>query len=255
MKNLYLISRQTFLEIYQSKILMNVLFLGALLLFITFVAAEFSYGVADRIALDVGLGCLSLSLVGVSIFMGASLINSEIENRTLYMVISRPVSRSSFFIGKMMGLSGILLVNIFGLSLFVFGLYYMLGGSFHYLIPWSLAFIYIESLLVLYCVVFFSLVSNTALTVLITLSLYVTGHAIEGVKETGFYANRGWVQAIVDFYSIYFPNLEKFNVKTFVLYDNILESSYLYSSLAYALLWIFIFLGASLFVISKKDFS
>jgi ABC-type transport system involved in multi-copper enzyme maturation permease subunit len=255
MKNLFLISRQTFMEIYQSKILMNVLFMGVLLWVVTFVAAEFSYGVADKIALDVGLGCLYLSLIGVAIFMGANLINDEIENRTLYMIICRPVSRSSFFVGKMLGLSGILLVNTMALSVFIFGLYYFLGGSYHYLIPWSLFFIYLEAVLILFCVVFFSLISNTALTVLITLVVLVAGHGIEGVKSTSFYSAREWVRVFVDNYSYYMPNLEKFNIKSFVLYDSLLDSAYLFSSLSYSIIWIALFLVLSLLVISRKDFS
>ncbi len=255
MKNLVLISKQTFLEIYQSKILMNVLFIAIGLLLVTAVTAEFSYGVADKVALDVGLGFLSLSLVGISIFMGASLINSEIENRTLYMIISRPVSRSYFFIGKMLGLSGILLVNTIGLSIVVFGLYGFLGGGYHYLIPWSLLFIYLESLIILLCVTFFSLISNRALTVLITITLFITGHGIEGVKSTSLYVNRGVVKVFVDIYSKYLLNLEKLNIKNFVLYDGLLESSFLYSTLAYSLVWIAFFLMSSLLVFNKKDFS
>ena len=73
----------------------------------TYVATEFTYGVPERVALDFGLGMLSLSSLSISLFLGVSLLSKEIESRTVYMVISRPVPRFAFIIGKILGLSGI----------------------------------------------------------------------------------------------------------------------------------------------------
>ncbi len=255
MKLISLIGSQTFKEIYKSKILLNVVILGVVIALSIFISSEMTYGAAARVGLDVGLGVLSLSSVGIAIFMGATLVDKEIKTRTLYMVISRPVSRKSFYLGKMLGLTGILFVNIFMLFIFVLALYFSVGGGFHYLIPWSAFFIFIESLVVLFAVVFFSLISNTILTVMFSLTMYVAGHAIESVKETTLFKTDQGLSFFIDFYSKFMPNFSKFNIKNYVLYDGKLSDSYLISSFAYGILWILVFAVLSNYIVAKKDFS
>ena len=112
LKKIYTIAYYTFSEIIKSRILINVAILGLGLMILTYVAFSFTYGEASRVALDFGLGMLSLSSVGIAIFIGVGLLSKEIENRTVYMIISRPVPRYCFILGKILGLMGILILNI-----------------------------------------------------------------------------------------------------------------------------------------------
>ncbi len=253
--NVLYIAAQTFKEIYQSKILVNILFLGFFLFLVTYVVSEFSYGVANKVTLDIGLGTLSLSGTAIALFLGATLIQKEIASRTLYMVISRPVSRTTFLIGKMMGLAGILLINIMLLFSILILFYFLLDGHYNYLIPWSLLYIYLESLLVMFIVVFFSLISNNIIAVLSTLTIFIAGHGIQSVRETSLYGNDHMLRGIVDFYSKVAPDFSRLNIKNFVLYEKFLETNLLFSSLIYASFWIALFLILSSLVISKKEFS
>ena len=100
LRKLYVIAYYTFREILKSNILVNVAILGLGLMLVTYVAFSFTYGEASRVALDFGLGMLSLSSVGIAIFIGVGLLSKEIENRTVYMIISRPVPRYIFILGK-----------------------------------------------------------------------------------------------------------------------------------------------------------
>src|SRR5690606_26795267 len=112
----------------KSKILYNILFLGIGLLVVTYIAQQFTYGAPSRVALDFGIGVLSLSSVGIAIFMGVGLLSKEIENRTVYMIISRPVKRSSFVLGRILGLNFILLLNILILAALTLMVYFFTGG-------------------------------------------------------------------------------------------------------------------------------
>ena len=254
-KQSLVIANQTFKEIYQSKILLNILILGVAIAMAIYVSSEMTYGAAPRVGLDIGLGVLSLSSVGIAIFMGSTLIDKEVKNRTLYMIISRPVSRTSFYIGKMLGLSSILFINILLLFLFVLLLYWLVGGHGHYLIPWSALFIFVESLVMLFAVVFLSLLTNTILTVLFSLTLYIAGHAVESVRDTMLFKSEKGLSLFIDLYAKLMPNFSKFNIKSFVLYKGELSHTYLFSSLAYAFLWIFILGTISAWIMNKKDFS
>ena len=77
------ISKFTFKEIIKSRILVNTFFAGVSLVIITLVAYNLTYDVSKRVALDFGLGLLSLTSVGISLFIGVSLLYKEIESRTV----------------------------------------------------------------------------------------------------------------------------------------------------------------------------
>jgi ABC-2 type transport system permease protein len=100
LNKIFTITKYTFLDLYKSRILLNCLFLGILLLAATILASEFTYGTPEKVALDFGLGVTSISTVAIAIFMGVSLIANEIESRTIYLVLSRNIGRSDFIIVK-----------------------------------------------------------------------------------------------------------------------------------------------------------
>ena len=187
--NLSVISKFTFTELYRSKIFYLSLLLGFCLLGITFIAYSFTYGEALRVSLDFGVGMLSLSSCAISIFMGVTLISKELDNRTIYMIISRPVSRTSFLIGKICGLSGILIVNVIILAIVTLSMYFFVGGEFQPLILWNVLYIIFEALLLLLIVLLCSLMTNSIITVLISICIYVIGHSLGEVFNLSMVKN------------------------------------------------------------------
>ena len=248
-----IVARYTASEILNSKILLNTLFIGIGLFVLTFVAYSFSYGDPARIALDFGLGMLSLSSVGISIFMGVSLLFDEIENRTIYQVISRPVKRSSFLVGKLLGLSSVLILNILILSVISLILFLVVGGEMSELIYWTILFTVLESILVLIIVTLFSLLTSKVLSVILTICVYIAGHGISGVKLLTFVENRPYLESIIDAYQFFLPGFYKLNIKNFLLYKKSLPIEYLLSTTGYAFLYSFALICLSIFIFNKKD--
>ena len=97
-----IVAKYTFKELLKSKIVVASLWLGFSVLILTYVTSEYSYGNPAKVAIDFGLGASSLVCLAISIFMGVSLISDEIESRTIYLSLSRPISRSNFLIGKIL---------------------------------------------------------------------------------------------------------------------------------------------------------
>lgn len=227
------ISYYTFRELYKSKILLNVFFVGLGLMVVTYVATEFTYGVPERVALDFGLGMLSISSIAISLFLGVSLLSKEIESRTVYMIISRPVPRYAFILGKLMGLIGIQALNILILSSMTLLSSYLLGGSLTPLLFWAILFIFIESILLLLVVVVISLVANNILSVLFSVILLLLGHAIKETQGILFVQARPLLKSLLDIYHFILPAFHKLNLKDFVLYEKSLPLSYLLPNLIY----------------------
>ncbi len=249
----WIVTYYTFREIIKSKILFNVFFLGLGLFLVCWLAAQFTLGVPQRVALDFGLGTLSLSSIGIALFMGVRLISEEIESRTVYMIVSRPISRAQFLLGKLGGLSLILLVNVFLLSVLTIGMYLFLGGELNSLIFWALWFNYLEALLIMMIVVFFSLFLNATLSILGTLGLLVAGHAINENQLILYAKDNLPIKIVLDFYDVVFPAFYKLNLKDYVLYKQELSLTYLGGSTLYALFYFSIVLIATLLLFNRKN--
>lgn len=231
------IAHYTFKELLKSKILLNVFVIGLGLMLAVYVATEFTYGVPERVAIDFGLGMLSVSSLAISLFLGVTLLSKEIESRTIYMIVSRPVSRNSFIIGKIMGLMGIQLINVFLLSSMTLASSYFLGGQMTPLLFWAVGFILVESFLLLLLVALVSLFANTVLTVLLCVVILVLGYAIPETKGLLFVQRRPLIGFLLDAYHFVLPAFYKLNLKDFVLYNKDLPLSYLIPSLGYGLIY------------------
>lgn len=253
LKKITIISRYTFLELYKSRILVNVVLLGIGLLAICFVAAEFTYGVPQKVALDFGLGMLSISGVGIAIFMGVNLLAKELEYRTVYMILSRPLRRIDFLIGRIFGMIGILFVNLLVLAVLTVSIYLLLGGTLDLLILWAILFSFLESVIILLFVVLASMITNTVLAVIAAISIEVLGHAVTDPSVLHFAYGNKIIIYTVKFYSFFFPDFSKLNLKDYVLYQQTISPNILFGGLAYGICYGIILLLISAYIFERRN--
>lgn len=252
-KKIKLVASFTFVELYKSKIFYSTALVGLGTLLVTFIAYSFTYGTPYRVALDFGLGTLSLSSVGIAVFLGIQLISKEIENRTVYMIISRPISRPVFIAGKVIGLIGILFVNIVILSVITLSLYFIVGGAWDNLIPWCILFTCLESFLVLLIVILFSLLSNNVISVLGILSVYIIGHSFSNIFELSSVQNSELLRSILKISSYVLPGFYQLNLKPYILYNNQVSNVTLVMTTIYSVLYSGILILFSLRIFNRKS--
>lgn len=252
-KKIAIVASYTFREILKSKILLNVFFIGIGLMIVTYVATEFTYGVPERVALDFGLGMLSLSSLSISLFMGVSLLSKEIESRTVYMVISRPVPRYAFIIGKIIGLMAIQLLNILILGSLTLIATKVLGGEIAPLVLWSIGFTFLESLMLLLLVVFVSLFANNILAVLLSVVVLLLGHFIQDTKDILFVKQTPILESMLNVYQFILPAFYKLNLKDFVVYNKTMEFSYLLQSFTYGTFYSLFLLLMIVTIFNRKN--
>lgn len=237
LEKIKIVAFYTFKEILKSKILLNVFFIGLSLMVVTYVATEFTYGVPERVSLDFGLGMLSLSSIAISLFMGVNLLSKEIDSRTVYMVVSRPVPRYAFIIGKLIGLMGIQFLNVILLSATTLVATLMLGGHITSIVFWAITFILLESLLLLLVVVMISLLANTILSTLLSVIVLMLGHSVKDAQNLMLVKTSPFLKSLLEFYHFVLPGFYKLNLKDYVLYKTSLPLSYLISSFTYGIFY------------------
>lgn len=247
------VAKYTYLEIIKSRILYATLGLGLFVAISSFVASSFTYGTPERVALDFGVGVFSLSAIGIAIFMGATLISREIESRTVYLALSRSISRFSFLLGKIAGLSLVLAVNILLLGLVTYTVVFLLGGQFEGIMVWVVCFSFLEAFLLLNVVVLFSLLTNVPLAIFYTLVVYIVGHSIPTTLETSVVSNNPWLEYFIKIYSYFFPNLTVLNYRDFLTYSIYVPTQSLFLSLVYGIGYCSFLIFLSAWMFSKRE--
>lgn len=246
MKKTFIVARYTLIEVYRSKVMVSILFIAMGLLLISYVASEFAYGAPAKVALDFGFGLTSISNLVMAIFIGSTLLSKEIENRTLYMILSRPISRVSFMLGKVTGLSSVLIINTFLLSLVSVSIFYQLGGQLNSLMYWAAWFSLIEALIIMIFAVFFSLLTSNALAIIFTITVWIVGHSLSSTAKLLFAKNNAFFNYSLKWASNLIPDLDKLNLKDLLIYEQSVSWNYLLGAQSYALSY----LVAMLFFIS-----
>lgn len=249
----FIVARYTFQEMLKSRILWNVIVLGGIIALMTFVATEFTFGVPQRVALDLGLGSLSISSYGIALLIGIGLIKKEEESRTIYLIISRPVSRTSFLGGKLLGVSAFMILNLLILASITLIIVSVLGGTITPITLFAILFSILESILLLVVVVMLSLFSNTAIALMGSVLALVAGHAISDTAKILFVTSKPWLKAIVDTLNFIIPAFHRFNLKDYVLYQNTIETSQFVFVSAYWFFYVGGLFCLSSIIINKKN--
>src|SRR6267154_6856210 len=120
-RRVFAIARNAFREAVRDRVLYNLVVFVLLLIAGAIFLGEISAGQEAKIIVDLGLSAILLFGVFIAIFVGVGLVYKEIERRTLYAIFAKPVTRGEFLIGKYLGMTATLFVNIvvmgIGLSL------------------------------------------------------------------------------------------------------------------------------------------
>lgn len=247
------VARYTLMEILKSRVLINTVFISLGIFVVVLVASELSYGNAPKVALDLGLGAMTVSLFIIALLMGSTLVAKEIQEQTIYMVLARGLGRTNFFIGRLFGLALALFINAAIIATFVLILYFLLGGVFDKLLIYSVIFSYLSSLIILCVVSFFSLFTNITLSVIYTFILYVIGNVLNETLVLTFVENRPILGKVIDFIRWVTPNFSLLNIKDYVLYQNNLTTGYLLTVGIYGIFFCLVIMAISSFIFYKKD--
>jgi len=251
------IARNTFREAVRDRVLYNLLLFALLLIGGAIFLGELSGGQEAKIIVDLGLSATLLFGVFIAIFVGVGLVYKEIEKRTLYAILSKPVSRGQFLFGKYVGLCLTLLVNVLvmgtGVSL---ALAYVAKG-WHPLIVaiWPATFlIYFELALITGVALLFSSFSSPALSALLTFLVFIIGHLSADLKA--FASSLGGVNARWFFNALYYllPNLSHYSFITAAAHGDLPTATTFLLAVAYAFVYIAVLLSAATLIFNQRNF-
>lgn len=253
LKGILAVAKYTAIDLVRSKILLNLVITGPLLLICTWLSFELSYGVQLRVALDIGLGLNFLSMVFIAIFLGANIISKDIKDRTIQLVLSGPLKRRDFLLGKIVGMIALLMINFLVLSSLVLFLYKIMGGVLVPLIYWCLFFDFMAGIILFSLVCFFSLISNVVISIMMTLGLLVLGNVLEELSHSSFLDQDGLLMLFIKGVKWITPNLSVINLKDLVLYQSQPTNNFILVGVGYTCFYILFLTILSIIFFDKKE--
>lgn len=251
------IGGNAFREAVRDRVLYNLVLFVLLLTAGAIFLGELSGGQEAKIIVDLGLSSILLFGVFIAIFVGVGLVHKEIERRTIYAILSKPIGRGEFLLGKYLGLCLTLLVNVFvmgaGVSL---ALLYVRRGWDPLLVSiWpAIALIYMELAILTAVALLFSSFSSPALSALLTFFVFIAGHFSADLKT--FAASLGGSAARWFFTALYYllPNFSNYSLITPAAHGYYPSPSALLVALLYAVCYTGVVLAGGALIFNRRNF-
>ncbi len=251
------IALHTFKESVRERVLYNLIVFALLLIGAAILFGSISVGIEQIILVNLGVSSIAIFGLLMAIFIGIGLVSKEIERRTIYVILSKPVSRAEFIIGKYLGLVLTLCINT---AIMTAGFYLALLYQKHTLESRDLAvlgavyFILLQLVIVVGLAVLFSCISTPILSAAYTFCLFVIGNFLGDMRGFGEQSASMVLQKLTAFLYYALPNFGNFNVITRVAHGEKIPGYLLVGNSCYALLYVAVLISASILVFEEREF-
>jgi Cu-processing system permease protein len=211
-------------------------------------------GELERVLYDFGLSFIELTGLAVILFLWGGMIAREIEGRTIFLMLSKPVSRSSIFIGKFLGFATVVLAMVAFQSLLLIGLLVFKEFAIDPLMFPAIIGITLKLMALLVLILFFSTFVSPMIAMFLTIASYIIGHGGYTMLD---YARWEWsTQALymAKFLLVVFPNLEAMNLKNYVATWAPIDLIVWYTGYTAGAIYIITLLVLGSWIFSRKSF-
>ncbi|MGZ8405638.1 MAG: ABC transporter permease, partial [Nitrospira sp.] len=177
------IAINTLRENLRDKLLYNLLFFALLMIGSSILLSRITLGDHHRLILDLGLASINLFGVLIAIFVGIGLVSKEVDRKTIYTIVSKPIPRYEFLLGKYCGLVITLFANTVVMVVGLLIVLQVMDVPITSLVFKSLVLIFLELMVITAVAVLFSTFTSATLSAIFTLAVYVIGHLSGDLKE------------------------------------------------------------------------
>lgn len=267
MRTIAIVAGAAFRESVRDRVPYTMVVFAVLMIAASFLIAQLTAGQDLKIIKDLGLAALSIFGLLIAVFIGIGLVSKEVERKSVYGLLTKPVTRTQFILGKYLGLVATLAVN---LSVMTIAYYLVLGymdatatdslragWAAPALDPRQLVAIVLvmgELALVTAVALFFSTFSSPLLSAVLTLGLWVAGHFNADLRQFEQVVDQPAVAWLARSLYYLLPNLAPFNVRAEVVYGMPVTLAHVGFTLLYAAVYIAALLLAAVAVFRRRDF-
>jgi Cu-processing system permease protein len=261
------IALNVFRESVRDKVLYNLVLFAIILMAASYLIGQLTAGQDVKIIKDLGLSATSLFGLFIAVFIGIGLVSKEVERRSVYSLLAKPIHRYQMVVGKYAGLVLTLIVNvaIMAAALYVVLAYIRWGVSPDVQRAWdapaldpailkAVVLILVELMVITAIALFFSTFSTPILSAAFTFGFFVVGHFSTDLRNFEQVVDSPAAAKLARGLYWILPNLAQFDVKTQVVHAQPVPLGYMLVTSAYAVLYIAVLLVAAVVIFSRRDF-
>jgi ABC-type transport system involved in multi-copper enzyme maturation permease subunit len=247
----------TLKEAIRDKILYVILVFALLMLMSSILLSTLSLSSQDKIVMDLGLSAISIFGVIITVFLGTNLLHKEIDKKTVFLLLPKPISRSDFILGKYIGMCLTQLIITLAMGLAFYGVLAfvaptevsgLFGGTAQ-----ALILIYLELMVLNAVAVFFSTFATPIMSAVFTIATYVIGHLSNDVISFGKLSGNPALAKLTEGLFYVLPDLERMNLKNQIMATGA-SSEVMLGSIGYGLLYAASLLVLSILIFDGREF-
>jgi ABC-type transport system involved in multi-copper enzyme maturation permease subunit len=256
-----------FRESVRDKVFYNLVLFAVLLVGASILIGQLTAGQDVKIIKDLGLAATSIFGVFIAVFVGISLVSKEVDRRSVYPLLAKPIRRAEFIGGKYAGLLLTILVNTVVMTIALYTVLFFLsrGVPAKVQTAWdapamdpallkAIALIYVNVAVVTAIALFFSSYSSPILSAIFTLGVYVAGQFTDDLKHFNETVDAPAAAVIAKVAYYLLPDFSKFDVKLAVVHGIPVSATYMASATLYAVVYIAALLLGATAIFSRRDF-
>jgi ABC-type transport system involved in multi-copper enzyme maturation permease subunit len=252
-KRVAAVAANTFRETVRERVLYNLVFFALVMTVSALLLGQVSIRQDEKIIKDLGLAGIDFFGTLIAVFIGVGLVSKEIERRSLYPLLAKPLSREEFFLGKFAGLAFTLLVNTLVMASGLFLTLWAVGHAVDWRLLKAVYPLYLGFLLVVAIALFLSTLTSSTLAAVGTVGLVIVGRFSDVIRNMREVAP-GTPSWLVD--AIYFavPNFRTFDFKDKVAYGDAVSATTLAFVSGYGAAYVAFLLVLGLLAFRRRDF-
>jgi len=256
MRRAGIVALNTFREAVRDRVLYNLVFFALLMMAAAVLVGQISIDIEQTVIVSLGLSAISLIGLLIAIFLGVALVSKEMDKRTLYALLAKPVRRWEFLLGKFGGLVLTLAVNTaamaLGLLLVMLYVKHSLQRSDAVVLV-AVYFILLKLALVVALALLFSCFTTPLLAILFTVGLYIVGLYVQELRNMPVEVLSPAMAAFTKWLSYVLPNFENYNVMALAAHGRAVPGVLVQQNTLYTVVYCTIVLMAAAAVFSRRN--
>ena len=256
MRRAGVVAWNTFREAVRDRVLYNLLFFALVMMAASIIAGQISIGIEQSVIVTLGLSAISLIGLLIAVFIGVGLVSKEMDKRTLYALLARPVRRWEFLLGKFGGLALTLAVNTAAMAMGLFLALVYVKPTFERgdaTVFVAVYFIWLKLALVVALALLFSCFTTPLLAILFTAGIYIVGLYVQELRNLPIEVMSPGMSSFTEWLSYLLPNFENFNIMALAAHSRQVPGAFIAQNTLYAAVYCAIVLTAAILVFSRRN--
>ena len=251
-----IVAWNTFREAVRDRVLYNLVFFALLMMATAVLVGQISIGIDSIVIVSLGLSAVSVIGLLIAVFIGVGLVYKEMDKRTLYALLAKPIRRWEFLLGKFAGLLLTLTVNTAAMAVGLFLALFYVNRALHsadLVVLTAVYFILLKLAIIVALALLFSCFTTPFLSICFTAGIYVTGLFVKDIRSFSDITGNPALDRVAVWFSYLLPNFQNFDVMGAAAHGRAIPGAIVAQNTLYAAVYCAIVLAAAAVIFSRRN--